>query len=135
MAYTVNNWMSSQAAIVQPEVRVSQALTLMRRRNIHSLVVDLIEDDPAYGLLTTTDIRDKIAAAELDPAIVSVRDIMTSPVTCALADWSLRRASQVMQGIGVHHLPVEDERGAIIGLLSATDIFIAVDESGWSEPL
>jgi signal-transduction protein with cAMP-binding, CBS, and nucleotidyltransferase domain len=134
MANTVKDWMSSPATIVQPELLVSQALTLMRRRTIHSLVVDLSESEPAYGILTTTDIRDKIAAAERDPAALTVREIMTTPVTCARPDWSLRQASKVMQELGIHHLPVEDERGAIIGLLSATDVFIAVEESGWSEP-
>ena len=32
-----------------------------------------------------------------------------------------------------HHLPVADENGTLIGLISATDIFMAVEEAGWEE--
>ena len=30
-------------------------------------------------------------------------------------------------------MPVADEGGALIGMISATDIFVAVEESGWGE--
>ena len=132
MANTVKDWMSSPATIVQPELLVSQAATLMRRRTIHSLVVDLSETGPSYGILTTTDIRDKIAAVERDPATVTVREIMTTPVTCAKPEWSLRQASQVMRNLGIHHLPVQDERGAIIGLLSAQSFSVTLIPKFWN---
>ena len=131
MSQTVRDWMSSPVVVIPPEIRVSQALTLMRRRGIHSLVVDLTRGRPAYGILTTTDIRDKIVAAGLDPAEVRVREIMSSPVIFARPDWTLVQASVTMQELKVHHLPVEDERGQLVGMISATDIFLAVEEAGW----
>ena len=36
--------------------------------------------------------------------------------------------SQVMQEKHIHHLPIADESGALIGIISATDIFTAVEE-------
>jgi CBS domain-containing protein len=36
-----------------------------------------------------------------------------------------------MRAANIHHLPVVDEQGKIIGLISATDIFTAVEELGW----
>lgn len=131
MSQTVRDWMSSPVVVIPPEIRVSQALTLMRRRGIHSLVVDLTRGRPAYGILTTTDIRDKIVAAGRDPAEARVHEIMTSPVTFARPDWTLVQASVTMQELKVHHLPVEDERGQLVGMISATDIFLAVEEAGW----
>jgi signal-transduction protein with cAMP-binding, CBS, and nucleotidyltransferase domain len=125
--------MSSPIVVVPPELSVDQALTLMRRRGIHSLVVDLTTDEPAYGIVTTTDIRDKIVAKDLSPGDVTVREIMNSPIACAKPDWSLKEASLKMQELNIHHLPVEDERGSLVGMISATDIFIAVEESGWDE--
>jgi CBS domain-containing protein len=38
-----------------------------------------------------------------------------------------------MQKHHIHHLPVVDENGALIGLISATDIFMAVEEIGWKD--
>ena len=131
MGQTVRDWMSSPAVVIPPEIRVSQALTLMRRRRIHSLIVDLTRERPAYGILTTTDIRDKIVAAGQDPASVRVSEIMSTPVSFARPEWTLVQASLAMQELKVHHLPVEDERGQLVGMISATDIFLAVEEAGW----
>ena len=127
----VRDWMSSPVIVIDPDSSVSHALTLMRRRNIHSLVVDLKEDQPVYGIITTTDIRDKIIAEGKNPADTTVREIMTAPVLSANADWTLQECSRKMQAHHIHHMPVCDEQGILIGLISATDIFVAAEEIGW----
>jgi CBS domain-containing protein len=133
MGSKVRDWMSSPVIVVDPDSSVSHALTLMRRRNIHSLLVDLSEGPgrPAYGILTTTDIRDKIIAADRNPAETRVREIMTAPVITAHPDWTLKECSTKMQERKIHHLPVADDSGVIVGMISATDLFIAAEERGW----
>jgi CBS domain-containing protein len=133
MPHTVRDWMSKPVVVVDPDSSVSYALTLMRRRNIHSVVVNISEDNPSYGILTTTDIRDKIAAADRNPAETAVREVMSGPLVLAKPEWTLKECSQIMQKHSIHHLPVADEHGALIGLISATDIFMAVEEGGWGE--
>ncbi|HLE28993.1 MAG TPA: CBS domain-containing protein [Anaerolineales bacterium] len=128
MGHTVRDWMSTPVIFIDPESSVAHAMTLMRRRNIHSLVVAL---DQGYGIITTTDIRDKIVGAERNPAETKVREIMTTPVATARPAWSLKDCSLKMQSLNIHHLPVADESGGLIGLISATDIFTAVEEIGW----
>jgi CBS domain-containing protein len=125
--------MSSPVVVVDPDSSVSYALTLMRRRKIHSVVVDISDKNPAYGIVTTTDIRDKIVAADRNPAETTVREIMSGPVITARPEWTLKECSLVMQKHHIHHLPVVDENGALIGLISATDIFMAVEEIGWKD--
>jgi CBS domain-containing protein len=132
MTSTVSDFMSQPAIFIDPDASVAHAATLMRRRHIHSLVVSLRGDQ--YGIITTTDIRDKIAAAEKDPQTTSVREIMTTPLETARPDWSLKQCSIKMMELGVHHLPVADRRGMITGMISAIDIFIAVEEAGWGPP-
>jgi CBS domain-containing protein len=133
MPHTVRDWMSKPVIVVDSDSSVSYALTLMRRRNIHSVVVNIGEDSSSYGILTTTDIRDKIAAADRNPAETTVRDVMSGPLVLAKPEWTLQECSQIMQQHNIHHLPVADEHGALIGLISATDIFMAVEEGGWGE--
>ncbi len=129
MSHTVSSWMSSPAIFIDPEASITHAATFMRRRNIHSLVVAL--DSGKFGIVTTTDIRDKIVGMERDPKQTKVRDIMTTPVTTASPEWSLKECSVTMHDINVHHLPVADAAGMIVGMISATDIFTAVEEIGW----
>ena len=133
MTNTVRDWMSSPVVFVDPESRVSYALTLMRRHKIHSLIVDMSEKNQYYGIVTTTDIRDKIVLADRNPSETIVREIMSGPISTAKPEWTLKECSRIMQERRVHHLPVADENGILIGLISATDIFMAVEETGWKE--
>jgi len=133
MPYTVRDWMSSPVVVVDPDTSVSYAMTLMRRRNIHSVVVDVSEKNPSYGIITTTDIRDKIVAENRNPAETTVREIMSGPILTGRAEWTLIECSQMMQKNKIHHLPIADESGALVGLISATDIFMSVEEQGWEE--
>ena len=133
MPHTVRDWMSSPVVVVDPDSSVSYALTLMRRRNIHSVIVNTSDANPSYGIVTRSDIRDKILVADLNPAEATVRSIMSGPLVLAKPEWTLKECSLVMQEHKVDHLPVADESGALIGLISATDIFVAVEESGWGE--
>lgn len=131
MTHTVRDWMSSPVVVVDADTSVSHAMTLMRRRHIHSVVVDGSEQSKGYGIVTSTDVMDKIVGQGRDPANTRVRDIMSGPVITGRPDWTLMECSQVMQAHNFHHLPIADERGTLIGLISATDIFVAVEEVGW----
>ncbi len=126
MPNTVRDWMSSPVIVVDPDSSVKYTLTLMRRRKIHSVVVAMSEKNPQYGIVTSTDIRDKIVAAGRNPAEMSVREIMSGPIITGSPDWTLMECSKVMQEHRIHHLPIADESGALIGLISATDILIPV---------
>lgn len=131
MPNLVRDWMSSPVVVVDPDTTVSYAMTLMRRRNIHSVVVDISDKNKVYGIVTTTDIRDKIVAAERNPAETKVGEIMSGPIITGRPDWTLKECSSVMQEKKFHHLPIADEHGTLIGMISATDIFMAVEETGW----
>lgn len=129
MSQIVREWMSSPVIFIDADSTVAHALTLMRRRNIHSLMVALSGND--LGIVTSTDIRDKIAGAERDPKNTLVREIMTTPVITAHPETTLKDCSLKMKEKGVHHLPVADGRGMIVGMISANDIFAAIEEMGW----
>jgi CBS domain-containing protein len=96
--------------VVDPDSSVSFAATLMRRRRIHSVVVAGSAAPAAAGILTTTDIRDKIVAAGRNPAETRVREVMSGPIVTGRAEWTLVECSQVMQEHRIHHLPIADER-------------------------
>ena len=44
MSYVVRDWMAHPIVVIDDSTLVTQAMTLMRRRNIHSLVVDCTDD-------------------------------------------------------------------------------------------
>jgi CBS domain-containing protein len=52
-------------------------------------------------------------------------------VISAKPDWTLEECSIKMQQHNFHHMPVCDESGELVGIISATDIFTAAEEIGW----
>jgi CBS domain-containing protein len=133
MTHQVKDWMSSPVIVVDQDSSVSYALTLMRRRNIKSLLILIDPIQNLYGILTSTDIRNKILAQDKNPANVSVRDIMSKNLVSAKPDWTLTQCSIEMQKNNVNHMPVIDDQGGLAGLISATDLFWAAEEIGWEK--
>ena len=131
MPAKVRDWMSKPVVVIDPDSTVSYALTLMRRRNIHSVILNVDPAHNQYGIITSTDIRDKIIAQDRSPANTRAGEIMTAPLVSANPDWTLKECSIEMQKHQIHHMPVVDEQGNLIGLISATDIFMAAEEIGW----
>jgi CBS domain-containing protein len=131
MSHKVKDWMSSPVIVLDQDSSVSYALTLMRRRNIRSLLISIDPLQNVYGIITTTDIRDKIMAKDQNPASISVREIMTQNIVTAQEDWSLTQCSIEMQKNNIHHMPVVDENNNLVGLISSTDLFFAAEEIGW----
>jgi len=131
MSHKVKDWMSSHVIVLDQDSSVSYALTLMRRRNIRSLLISIDPLQNVYGIVTTTDIRDKIMAKDQNPASISVREIMTQNIVTAQEDWSLTQCSIEMQKDNIHHMPVVDENNNLVGLISSTDLFFAAEEIGW----
>jgi CBS domain-containing protein len=125
--------MSTPVVVIDPDNSVSYAMTLMRRRNIHSVVVGITGENKSYGIVTTTDIRDKIVAADRNPAETKISEIMSSSIIIGNPDWTLKECSKIMQENKFHHLPIADAQGTLVGMISATDIFMAVEESGWED--
>ena len=127
MQFTVKDWMIDLVVYVDPDVTVADALALMRRRYIHSLIVNQKEDFPEHGILTSTDICDKIVAQNRNPATTKVRDICTAPLIAVLPTMTLGECARVMHEHRFHHLPVQDKDGNLVGMISATDFLVAAE--------
>lgn len=84
--------MSRPAVVIPPEMSVTQALTLLRRRAIRRLVVDLSrKGQTSYRIITTSDILDQIVGEDPDPAARPVPDLRTAPIVYARPEWTPRQ--------------------------------------------
>ncbi|MCB0418949.1 MAG: CBS domain-containing protein [Bdellovibrionales bacterium] len=66
--------------------------------------------------------RFQSARDKLDRMKLCARDIMSVPVHALHRDDSLGSAERLMQEKGVRHLPITDEKGFLVGLLSHRDV-------------
>lgn len=132
MQFTVRDWMMDLVVYVDPDLPVTDALETMRRRYINSVIISKTKDNPDFGILTSTDICDKIVAQGRDPSTVQVREIMTSPIITIRTDMSMAECAKIMQEKKIHHLPVADEKGNLVGMISATDFLVVAEAMGRS---
>jgi CBS domain-containing protein len=132
MQFTVRDWMMDLIVFVEPDTPVTDALATMRRRYINSVIVNKSADYPDYGILTSTDICDKIVALDRDPGIIRVSEIMTNPLIMIDEEMPVSECARIMKENKIHHLPVVDENQVLIGMISATDFLVVAEAMGRS---
>lgn len=130
MQFTVKDWMMELVVLVDPDATVSEALATMRRRYIHSVIVNRKEDYPEFGILTSTDICDKIVAQGRNPSQTRVRQVATTPLFTVSSEMTLEECAAAMKKHRIHHLPVADTQGSLVGMISATDFLVAAEAMG-----
>ncbi|MCC6147852.1 MAG: CBS domain-containing protein [Anaerolineaceae bacterium] len=131
MQFKVHEWMIDLVVFIDPEATVSEALAMMRRRYIQSIIVQKTSEQ-VYGIVTSRDISDKIVAMDRNPSGILVKEIMTSPVITVSPDLSLKECATLMRDKNIHHLPVADSNGMIIGMIAAADFLVAAEAMGRS---
>ena len=129
----VKDWMIDLVVYIGPDEKVLAALSKMRRRYLNSLIVKKSEENPDYGIVTSTDICDKIVAQDRDPSKTKIREIMTTPLISTRPEQSIFECAQLMSEHHIHHLPVMDEDGKVVGMISATDFLVVAEALGHGE--
>lgn len=108
-------------AIISPMAPVRDALTLMRKTKVKSLIVDKLRPSDAYGLLTYKNILFSIISSDGDIDLLRVYDICSKPAIQVSKQLDLRYASQLMVKNNVKRLLVVDNN-ELEGILTMTDI-------------
>ena len=127
---TVKDWMSHLVVFVDPDTTVYEALHIMRHRYATSLIVEKTADNPEYGIVTSINIVDKIVAQGNDPTKTKVKEIMATPVITVSAPMLITECAAKMKEHRIHHLPVADEKGNIIGMIAAMDLLLVAEAMG-----
>jgi CBS domain-containing protein len=92
-----------------------------RRMTEEEVSAVLVRHRDGLGIVTDKDLRAKVVAAGRDPA-GPVASIMTTPMATIGADRFAFDAMIEMLETGVHHLPVMDRSGVVVGVVSSDDL-------------
>jgi CBS domain-containing protein len=104
--------------VVRPTDSVREAARVMASTDVSCALVEL---DTGYGVITDSDLRRKLVAANLSYD-TPVEQLMTAPALTFPAERMAVDAMIDMLDAGIHHVPVVDERGTPVGLVTATDL-------------
>ena len=128
--FTVADVMRSPVISIKTTATVIDAMHLMRQKGVSSVLVTPTSKGGRYGIMTQRDIVSKVVTKGKDPKNLRVRQVMSSPLSTVPPDCSLREAAHLMVKRNIRRVLVA-EGGKIIGIVSDTDIFAAVEERGW----
>ncbi len=114
--------MTKNVVMVEEGISVAEAVTTMIENKVSSLIVNRINDDDSYGIITRRDVVNKVVAEGISPQGIKVADIMTKPLLTIPPNLSIKHVARLMVHTGVRRMPVFDSR-KIIGIVSNSDIF------------
>jgi len=117
--------MTPEPEALEATATVMHAAELMRERDIGDVVV--MEDDRLYGILTDRDIVVRVLAARSDLAAVTVGEICSRDLTTISPAESLGTAVRLIREKAIRRLPVVEDDGMVVGIVSLGDLAAARD--------
>lgn len=124
MLPTIEKLMSTKIYSIGSEKTVRNAAEEMARNKIGSLLVT--REGNYIGIITEVDIIRKVVAKGIDPAVTSVKSVMTAPLITIEADRSILDANDLMEQKKIRHLGVT-RNGKVIGMVSVRDFLHPLD--------
>lgn len=105
---------------IEGSLSVFQAALEMNRHRIGALVVE--SENQVVGIFTERDLLRRIVAERRNPEETLVEEVMTRDVVCCSPDTTAEEARTAMRERRIRHLPVADEEGKLVGLISIGDL-------------
>lgn len=126
----------SEIYSVTEDVTVYDAARYLREKQVRSVGV-LKPGGKLVGVVSQSDISDKVAAENKCPAWMRVSEIMSPHPITILPDTHLDECVRLMEKHGIYHLAVVDEKGKYRGMISVQDLLrvIASDEKARADML
>jgi CBS domain-containing protein len=121
---------------IRDDVTAHDAARYLRDRQVRSVGV-LDAGGQLVGVVSQSDISDKVAAENKCPAWMRVGEIMSTALITVTPDRSLHDCLRLMEQNAIYHLLVVDAGGAYRGMLSVSDLLkvIASDEKARADML
>ena len=113
--------------LAEPDEAVQIAAQRMNSRNVGTLMV-LDNDSRPVGILTDRDLAIRVVGKGLDSLGTMVRDVMSKAPECVREDTPIETALSYMRAGPFRRLPVVDDDGKLLGLVSLDDVLDLLSE-------
>lgn len=116
--------------IVKRDDTVADAAKLMRQHHVGDVVVVEERDglNIPVGIVTDRDLVVEIMATGLDPAVITVGDIMEQELVTVKESVGVFETIQYMRSKTVRRLPIVGGNGALVGILTLDDLLELLSE-------
>lgn len=122
---TIASICNRAVAFTTRETTVAVAAKLMRHAHVGSLVViEQMNGGKRFpvGIVTDRDVVVEVVATGLDPATITVGDIMARELVVGRESDSVLGTLEIMRFKGVRRLPTVDSDGQLVGIVTVDDL-------------
>ena len=128
----VKDWMTKDPVTITDETSMMKAIHIMKERRFRRLPV--LHDGKLVGLVTDRDMKEASPskATTLDVhelyyllAELQIKEIMTRNPLAVSPDDTVEHAAQLMLEKTISGLPVVDDTGHLVGIITQSDVFKA----------
>lgn len=127
----ISDWMTKDVVTVEPDVSMMKISKILKEKHIRRLLV-VDAGKKLLGIVTDRDIKEASPskATTLDIhelyyllSEIKVKDIMTVKPFTVTANNTIEKAAVLMMEKRVGGLPVVDDQGVVVGIITESDIF------------
>jgi len=98
--------MERDYTVVDGVATVAEALTILRERSAHFLVVARRHEDDEFGMVMVADIAKQVLARNRSPERTNVYEIMSKPVLSVKPGMDIRYCARLFHRFGISAAPV-----------------------------
>jgi len=109
-----------QVFSVSPDETVLEATHKMNMHRVGAVIVQA--GDKVAGIFTERDVLQRVIGEQRDPSEITVGEAMTRDVVCCSPDATLEEMSEIMRSRRIRHIPIVEEDGRLMGLISIGDV-------------
>jgi len=129
----VKDWMSKNVIIMDENDSMFDATKIMREKNIRMLPV--VKKGSLAGIVTDRDLKRASASdattLEIHELIyllskIKLKEIMTKDPITIPSDYTVEETAEVLLENKISGVPVVEDRGQVIGVITQTDLFKAM---------
>ena len=129
----VQDVMSKDMITISSGESVVSATKTMCENNISCMVV--VDNGSVVGILTERDLLKRIAAGEKDYSMITIAEIMSSPVETISPNLPILEAGRIMEDRHIKRLPVLEKK-RLVGIITQTEMTRLLTSSAmWSNVL
>ena len=121
----VREIMTKDVTALAPAATIAEVAQNMRYLNVGS--IPLVQNDRLVGVITDRDIVVRVLAEGGDPETTPVGEICSRELTTIEPTASVGEAVRLMREKAIRRLPVVDNEGFVMGIVSIGDVAVERD--------
>jgi CBS domain-containing protein len=112
--------------VATDSITKSVVQTMIEKKVGSVLLLD--KDDKVVGIFTERDYLKQFALGQKDPNVVKISEVATLDLITCHPETTIAYALNLMSHGGFRHLPIVDEAGRAIGVVSVRDVLDRISE-------